>query len=247
MSFQETDNTEYYNELWMKDWFDMERLHPTARHLQIMIRKILSGINASSLIDVGCGIGVNIKYIRKYDKRLQITGCDLSCKILSLAQGYVGQDDSINYEVLDLGENFLNKKYDIVLCSQVLEHIKEDEKAMKNLAKMCSKYLILTVPSGKYNSTSKLVGHYRHYSEKRIKDLLQKNGFRIKNLRNWGFPFHTLYKKILNKLPDSAKKRVGLGRYGFMKKRITDLLFLLFYLNVFDKGDNIIVLAEKIN
>jgi len=38
-----------------------------------------------------------------------------------------------------------------------------------------------------------------------------------------------------------------LGKYSLIKKAISYLLFLTFYTNVFNRGDNIILLAKKRN
>jgi len=239
------NDVDFYTNLWTKDWFDMERLNPTARHLERIIVQLMKPLKIKTVLDAGCGIGVNVKNIKNNFKNLKITGTDLSPQILNLAKHYVGKNSRINYKTLDLGKKHLNKKFDLVLCSQVLEHVKDDKKAMKNLAKMSLKYLLITVPGGKYNNTSKLVGHYRHYSKKRILDLVKKNNFKILYVKEWGFPFHSLYKSALNLLSNEQKRKVGLGKYGFSKKSIAGLLYLLFYGNVFDKGDNVIVLAEK--
>ncbi|MBI5048530.1 MAG: class I SAM-dependent methyltransferase [Deltaproteobacteria bacterium] len=247
MNNQEKNNVGYYNKLWTEDWYDMERFNPTARHLETIIIGLLRRIYpVQNLLDIGCGIGVNLKRIHKHFPDIQLTGSDLSEDILNLARDYVKEAD-IEYFCLDLGKDKLDRKFDVVLCSQVLEHIEDDETAFKNMALMCRKYVIITVPGGAYNSTSKLVGHYRHYTKDALVKMVKSCGFNILYAREWGFPFHSLYKFMLDMLPTESKVKIGLGKYGFFKRGVSHILYLLFLCNIFNRGANIILLAERNN
>lgn len=246
MSNPETSNVDYYNQLWLEEWQDMERLNPTARHLERMIVQLIRSVYPiKSVLDVGCGMGVNLKVIRKHFPGLEMTGTDLSEDILHIAENYVGKDERIRYVPLDIGKRALDEQFDLVLCSQVLEHIEDDGAAIRNLASMTGKYLLITVPGGAYNSTSRLVGHYRHYKKGELVEKVLPHGFRFQYLREWGFPFHSLYKRMLDLLPQESQKKIGFGKYGLFKKSLAASLYYLFYGNVFDAGANVILLAEK--
>lgn len=233
-----------YDEMWQNDWGDMERFNPTARHLERKIIDFIQKLRVKSVIDVGCGMGVNLKPLSLKFKKIKLAGTDISKKSIEMARKYVG-DKKIDYYPLDISKKTLKKKFDLVLCSQVLEHIPNDVSSIKNMASMTSKYLLITVPSGDYNSTSKLVGHVRHYSKEELISKVKLSGLKVSYVEEWGFPMHTIYKKALNILPENKKKQIGLGRYSASKKLLSDLLFYLFYLNMFNKGHNIILLAEK--
>lgn len=105
--------------------------------------------------------------------------------------------------------------------------------------------MIITVPGGAYNSTSKLVGHYRHYNQDALVKMVKSCGFSVLYVREWGFPFHSLYKLMLDILPTESKVKIGLGKYGFLKRGISHVLYFIFFGNLFNKGANIILLAEK--
>lgn len=237
---------EFYEDLWLREWADMERFNPTARHLKRIIVELIKGVMpVESILDAGCGMGLNVRDLRQHFPLIKITGSDLTEPILELARRYVGEDPLTDFATLDLGGTPLNRQFDLVLCNQVLEHLENDVQAIQNLAAMTRRYLLITVPGGAYNSTSKLVGHFRHYSRADICSKLVAAGMQIRYQREWGFPFHSLYKILLGTLPRSAQKNVGMGHYGAMKKTLSDIIYLLFYGNLFDKGANVIVLAEK--
>ncbi len=241
-----TDAVEFYDQLWSTDWQDMERLNPTARHLEAQIVKYIEKVApVKSVLDVGCGIGVNVKRIHEYFPETVLVGTDLSAGILKLAENYVGKNDKISYQVMNLEKDAPGAKHDLVLCSQVLEHIEDDRKALQHLSQITERYLLITVPGGKFNSTSRLVGHFRHYSKKEIDDKILAAGFEILLSREWGFPFHSLYKWCLGHLSEESQKKVGLGKYGFFKKLTASILYYLFFGNIFNYGANVIVLAKK--
>lgn len=240
------NNVDYYNKLWTEDWYDMERFNPTARHLEVAIVKLLKHIvPVQSLVDIGCGIGVNIKRIHRHFPEIEFVGTDLSDEILKLARNYVKAGRNVEYVQLDVGRDKLNRQFDVVLCSQVLEHIEDDIAALKHMTSMCGKYMIITVPGGNYNSTSRLVGHHRHYKKDELTSMVKSCGFKILYVREWGFPFHSLYKFALDRLPTKYKMRIGLGKYGFFKRALSHILYFLFFGNMFDMGANIVLLAEK--
>lgn len=242
----ETSNIEFYDDLWLNSWQDMERYNPTARHLQRMIVELVGRCRSvSSLVDVGCGMGVNIRSLVEAFPSLQITGTDLSPKILAVAKRFLGTSPQIQYATLDLGKQALDHQFDVVLCNQVLEHIEEDVNAIRNLDRMCGRYLLITVPGGKYNSTSRLVGHFRHYAKQELLGKVLPLGYRVVHVREWGFPAHSLYKLLLGSLSANTQRVAGLGKYGLWKKMVSGGLYWSFYANVFDRGANVILLAEK--
>ena len=240
-----TNSEKLYNDLWINQWADMEKYNPTAQHLKLIINKYLkNSLPVDSLLDVGSGMGYNLLEIKKKYPSIKLTGTELTNEINQLARSFTNNKD-IEFKTLNLEKKNLNQKFDFVLCNQVLEHINDDVTAIKNLSQMVKKYLLITVPSGRYNKTSELVGHIRHY---KLDDLISKvkaTNLQIIECFEWGHPFHSIYKTLLNFLPKEKQKKIGFGKYGILKKLIAKSLFLLFYLNSSKKGENIILFAKK--
>ena len=51
--------------------------------------------------------------------------------------------------VLDATKERLNEILDLVVCSEVLEHIPDDLAALRNIAQMTSKYLVVSTVQGR--------------------------------------------------------------------------------------------------
>lgn len=64
----------------------------------------------------------------------------------------------------------LGDKFDSVICFNVIEHIKEDDKAIKNMLRVLKPggYLLLFAPAFPilYSDMDSLAGHYRRYTKK---------------------------------------------------------------------------------
>ena len=100
----------------------------------------------------------------------------------------------------------LKNKVDTITMIDVLEHIKDDQKQLKEMHKMIKKngQLILVVPANKalYGKRDKNMGHFRRYSKKELTQKLSKTGFKIRYIRYWnmlGFLPYLLSEKILKK------------------------------------------------
>jgi SAM-dependent methyltransferase len=237
---------EFYENLWLREWADMERFNPTARHLKRTIVALIDKVMPiETILDVGCGMGLNVRDLRQHYPSIRITGSDLSAPILAMARKYVGEDPAVDFVTLDLGKAALERQFDLVLCNQVLEHLEDDRAAIDHLVQMARRYVLITVPGGRFNSTSQLVGHFRHYSRADICAKLTAAGLHILHQQEWGFPIHSLYKLLLGLLPERMQKSVGMGNYGWGKKALSNAIYLAFYANLWDKGANVIVLAEK--
>lgn len=91
-------------------------------------------------LDVGCWSGATVL---KMSNKCDAYGVDFNRGTLKLADTRVA--DRLRYSDVTKGIDF-DKKFDWVLCSEVVEHIEEDEEALKNIAGVMKKggRLVLT-------------------------------------------------------------------------------------------------------
>jgi SAM-dependent methyltransferase len=99
-----------------------------------------------------------------------------------------------------------HEEYDIVIASDVIEHIKDDEKALKNLWSFVkpSGQLVITVPAHQYLYGKRDIdwGHFRRYSKEFLTARLSALDGDIEFLGFWntvGYFVYYLYEKILHK------------------------------------------------
>ena len=131
-----------YNDIAV-NWEAMQKYTPAPRHRRRLIINLMQAISFNSVLDIGCGKGLMLNQIaKKYGASL--TGCDISEKAIKENQINFPE---INFYQLDISKESLPGKFDIVICSEVIEHLVEYKKSIKHLSNMTEKYLIITVPS----------------------------------------------------------------------------------------------------
>ena len=105
------------------------------------IREILKYVGKNKknkLLDVGCGNGF---FTKPFSKIFNAKGVDFSKRMVSL-------NPVKNCEIQD-AQN-LNEKdstFDIVFCSNLLHHLDEPEKAVKEMKRVSKKYIVLSEPN----------------------------------------------------------------------------------------------------
>lgn len=151
----------------------------------------------ATVLEAGCGEGeLTIRVARQTGARIHafdvspevVTEAEKRVATAGLADQIVLRSDSI-YE-LDPDRD----KAELVVCCEVLEHLDEPEVAIRNLASVCGRYLITSVPReplwralnmarGKYwRDFGNTPGHYQHWSTGGFTTLLEQH-FDIIELR----------------------------------------------------------------
>jgi len=226
-------------------WDLLHKYTPAPRHRRKIILNILKKIKFSSLLDVGCAQPYLFEALS--NSGINLYGCDISNQIISLNKT---RFPNAKFEVVDISKGIFsnNAKFDMVVSSEVLEHINDWKAAIKNLSAMSYNYLLITVPSGRIYPIDTIVGHYQHFEIQELSHEIKRHGFDITIERRWGFPFHTLYKKTLNLFPEKVYHSFvdKQKQFGFSKKIISNALYYFFFLNYFfKKGSQIIILAQR--
>ncbi|HVV20559.1 MAG TPA: methyltransferase domain-containing protein [Pseudonocardiaceae bacterium] len=89
----------------------------------------------------------------------------------------------------DLGAD---ETFDLVCAFEVLEHIEDDEAAVREWASRVRPggWLMLSVPAhqSRFGPWDELVGHFRRYEPDGMRDLLRRCGFTDVDLRLYGMP-----------------------------------------------------------
>ncbi len=148
------------------------------------------------VLDAGCGIGLyGLNYAIK--QKADVIGVDMSKDKIENAEKLKKSlgITNIKFEKGDLTNlKFKDNSFDFVLCSDVLEHIPNDKKALKELARVLKKggSLILTFPylSEHSQEVMKKFGHARPgYNEEIMGKLAKENNLKIEKMTGYTYFF----------------------------------------------------------
>ncbi len=223
-------------------WGDMIKYSPAPFHRRRLILKLADEISFESVLDVGCGNAELLLALRR-TRVVRLAGADIASSVI--AQNRAMFSD-VDFYRLDIGDGWLPERFDLVVCSEVIEHVADWRRALAHLRRMCGQYLILTTPSGKLFPIDRSMGHFRHFSPVRLCTALREQGFEPERVWKWGFPFHTLYKYLVNFSPDWSLRRFCTESYGGVQKLVAGVVTGLFYLNSRRLGGQLLVRARAV-
>ena len=143
-----------------------------------IIDQIISNIKLkkkNNILDFGVGSGVNLDMLGKY-------GSVHIHEQNKYARVAIKKNKKIKklYSTLKIKRNF----YDLILVADVIEHVKQPKKLLKELKKFLKKdgHILITVPAYQFlfSKKDRALGHYRRYDKKLLKDELSE--FKIKKV-----------------------------------------------------------------
>ena len=160
------------------------------------------------ILDIGCGTGRHVTAAMRFPKAM-VVGADINIDEAVAAKNRLNTDQKFRSHgdgkgeimVADIcGLPFRDNFFDIVVCSEVLEHIQHHKTAISEIARVLKpgKDLVVSVPrylpericwmlSKDYRNSHN--GHIRIYSKNQLIDLLKNSG-----LVKWGLHFaHSLH------------------------------------------------------
>lgn len=228
-----------YDSRW-NDWQDMKIFGPTSRHTRRLILALLSKVKFKSVLDIGCGTGLLLSDVKKKFKNVTLFGTEISNNAVAISKKNL---PNAKYFVNDISKEPPPLKSDLILCADVLEHIKNYQKAIVSISKVCNKYFLLSTIQGKMRNFEKNVGHVRNFKKKELIETLENNGFEIVKVLEWGFPFYSpIYRSLF-----SFKKveNMTYGKYTLFQKIIAMTIYYIFYFNSKHRGDYLIILSKR--
>ncbi len=161
----------------------------------------------NTLLDYGCGVGSLTYYFSKFFN--ESIGVDVSEKAIQIANQSIENVKSLNNVVKFFTlKNFDNKthtnRFDLIICSEVIEHVKDDKELIKKMFRYSRKkgILFLSTPSlnaplyrlGLLKNFDVRVGHLRRYSVDNLVKLVEHEGFVVKKvIKTEGILRNSLY------------------------------------------------------
>lgn len=140
-----------------------------------------------NVLEIGAGIG-NIS--KKLIPRRSYYATDINPYYLQVINSFKINKPYLWVSYLDLNDisTFTSDRnvFDTVICLNVIEHLNDDEQALRNVANLLDNKgrAIVLVPQGRwlFGSQDKVLNHKRRYSEKKLKEVCDKAGLKIKKI-----------------------------------------------------------------
>ncbi len=157
------------------------------KNLLIEVKKF----KTNSVLDIGCGTGYITKRISLVKPK--VIGCDIDKEKLVLAKKYTKNKIRFKH-VNDKKLPFKDNSFDLIICSEVLEHIEDIDFFLTEIKRVGKKFLLITVPNEPYFRIANFLrlknvlefgnghGHINHFNKKTLKKVFPKE-FKLKKLK----------------------------------------------------------------
>ena len=174
-----------------------EGLSENAGNYNKELYKIIRPYCGKNILEVGCSIGNITRLMLRKDTR--IIGVDVVAQAVKIANKNISRSrngknfkayvmDASNDKVLKFGRG----NFDTIVCMNVLEHIKKDQKALDNFYSLLETggKLILIVPALQflYGTVDESDHHFRRYTKSSLRPRVLKSGFKILKMHYMNFP-----------------------------------------------------------
>lgn len=174
-----------------------EQRHFWFRHRCRLLERVIGQLTAGlpdgfQVLEVGCGTGSMLQVLERACHRGHVTGCEPFAEGLAYARTRV-RCPVVQGDVYDLP---FPTPFDVIGMFDVLEHLAEDERALRCLAKVLRPggRLVLTVPAHQslWSYADVASGHFRRYSAVTLRRALQGAGFEVDYVSQFMAPLYPL-------------------------------------------------------
>jgi SAM-dependent methyltransferase len=162
----------------------------------LLLRAFQDSVSGRRALNVGAGQGT-------FTNRLT----QLGYEVVSTELGNVALSalrDRVVGEVVDADATHLpfeDRSFDAVVLGEVLEHVEEDGRALKQAARVLKSggALIVSVPRNPswFSDSDRWAGHVRRYTRANLIARVEDAGFDVLRTSAWGFPFSALYHRTI--------------------------------------------------
>jgi 2-polyprenyl-3-methyl-5-hydroxy-6-metoxy-1,4-benzoquinol methylase len=191
---------------------DNYRKHTTKNPLQKFfienfektLAKEVAKLKINSILDAGCGEGFTLEFLRKQKIGKTYEGIDFLKTAIEIGRKVHPNIKLLQESIYDLP--YKNNTFDVILCTEVMEHLDDPKKALKELFRVSRKYVLLSVPNepifmgsnflrGKnWSRFGNDIEHINHWTFVSFPNFIKKNaGVKVKILtRRYPFPWTML-------------------------------------------------------
>ncbi len=216
-------------------------------------RLVQDYVTGKKILDIRCLTGqLAVDLILK---GFSVTGLDAHPKGVELANRHarkhgINRDIARLWDLAHLLEAVGAERFDAVICLDVLNHVEDDAQAIRQVAQVLvdGGRVVIAAPAfpSLYGKRDRMLGHQRRYTQRGIRELLERHGLQIHYRRYWnllGLLPYILVERILN---TEIPERLRYGRHGSLPNRLLRWWYMTIENRVpFPIGLTHFVVAEK--
>jgi 2-polyprenyl-3-methyl-5-hydroxy-6-metoxy-1,4-benzoquinol methylase len=161
-----------YERVYADDTLMNEYLTPERLDFYEEVTDLCAPWRPRSVIDLGCGTGNLLHAIVQRTSPIRVVGIDHAAAGILRARQLVPSGE---FEARDMYELDCDETFELVLCTEVLEHLANPDSIMRVLTRLCASTgaIVITVPDGAVDSWE---GHRNFWTEPELATFLQKYG-----------------------------------------------------------------------
>ncbi|MDP3733279.1 MAG: class I SAM-dependent methyltransferase, partial [Candidatus Daviesbacteria bacterium] len=158
-------------------------------------------LKAETILDAGCGEGFTMDKLSENGIGKKIEGVEYSKDAMAFGKKLFPHLIIKQGSVYDLP--YKDNSFDLIICTEVLEHLEEPTKALREILRVSKKYLIVSVPNEPLFMLSNFLrgknllrlgndkGHINHWTPLSLKRYLTQNKVKVKKI-HLPFPWITI-------------------------------------------------------
>ncbi|MCH2491042.1 MAG: class I SAM-dependent methyltransferase [Flavobacteriales bacterium] len=195
-------------------YHEIEKTHFWFKARRDYIKQLLKNTpKDAKILDIGCSSGILLNELQDEGFALKnLFGVDFSEKAIANCKA----NGIENAFVMDAQHITLPQQFDIIIASDCLEHLQEDESALQNWYNLLDEqgkiYVFVPAHMSLWSYHDEVNLHYRRYSKKELISKMQSVGFKIKKSSFWNaalFPPVYLLRKFASFSRKATKETTG--------------------------------------
>lgn len=160
--------------------------------------KVIKPLNAKTILDIGCGEGFSLQKISENKIGEKLEGIDYSKDAIKIGKNLFPKLNLKQGSIYNLP--YKNNAFDLVICTEVLEHLENPQKGLLEIKRVSKKYMLLSIPNEPFFMISNLLRgknvmrfgndkeHIQHWTIFSFERFIKQHNINIKKV-NLPFPW----------------------------------------------------------
>ena len=239
-----------FDKQWASYWLQVQQTGPlTHTRYRLLLSELPPKLPAAPrILDVGCGPGIFLHRLSLRYPLAVLRGVEYSATALEAASPAL-RPLIVHGDILEVAGELGPDPFDLIVCSEVLEHVPDPVAVLKALANLAAPgaTLLFSVPAGMrhWSRQDDAAGHLRRFEPAEFRALLEQSGFEVARLYTWGGPVSSLYNRAINAIGPAEAARTSRSRIGRLAARLATAALRIDDLWIGDRGFQLIARANK--